>query len=379
MKKIVAGLAALAMAASVFAVDVASMIQIDGDLMNYDGSDFKMIMAKDYDPSGSSDYVWKLSASGDKAGAEIWSWVKDLTTTTTTTTTLNDTDDPEDGIPDTATSSSTSTTSSILSQYSLWFKPFDWLKVTVGNIYASSAFNPQFGWWAKHTEYSKYGYQCDFTFDALTLRLALGEGKGNYWLDCSQSGFAMIGSFWFDVQYNLGSIGTVQAYVSKEVDNHPHGFNTFAYDCLVAGAAFGNNPYMQNGYYVELSAAFGASEYWKTEVYDFDKLLASVYGQYFVNGFGFQMINLAQLQKSGDAMKFRYGFEFKGTYALDSGWTPYVQINGYEIMDKKMEIDLGISGSVGSCTITTWAALPLEFASGYKFNFSVPVQFTVNL
>ena len=352
MKKIVAGLAALAMAASVFAVDVASMLQLDGDLMNFNGSDFKMLMAKDFDASGTSDYVWKLSASGDKSGAEIWTW-----------------NSGDDHLVDDYG----------LQQYSLWFKPADWLKVTVGNIYASSAFNPQFGWWAKHTEYSKYGYQCDFTFDALTLRLALGEGKGNYWLDCSQSGFAMIGSFWFDVQYNLGSIGTVQAYVSKEVDNHPHGFNTYAYDCLVAGAAFGNNPYMQNGYYVELSAAFGASNYWKTEVYDFDKVLASVYGQYFVNGFGLQMINLAQLQKSDDAMKFRYGFEFKGTYALDSGWVPYVQINGYEIMDKKMEVDLGISGSVGTCTIATWLALPLEFASGYKFNFSVPVQFTVNL
>ncbi|MCR5285841.1 MAG: hypothetical protein K6D95_09605 [Treponema sp.] len=357
MKKIVAGLAALAMAASVFAVDVASMIQLDGRLMAYDDAyGFRAVEVNPWDPQGTSDFVWKFSASGDKSGATLWAY----------TTTETDTGDTLLGKQKLATDYN-------LSEYSLWFKPADWLKVTVGNVYASSALNPQFGWWAKTAEFAKYGYQCDFTFDALSFSVILAPGQNTFWLDTKKSGYAMIGDFWVDVKYNIGSIGTVQAYVSKGVGLHPHGFTGWKQDSLAFGALFGNCPYMQNGYFVEVAAGFG-EDWGDTTDLSFGKVVSTLYGQYFVSGWGFQFIN-----EFAYADKFSYGFEFKARYALDSGWTPYVQILGYEIMDKKMEFDLGIGGNVGSCAIDAHLALPLTFASGYKFNFSVPVQFTVNL
>ena len=53
MKKIVGIIAAAAMAASVFAVDLASMVQLDGDLMGYDSAYHEK--QKYYSASHSSD------------------------------------------------------------------------------------------------------------------------------------------------------------------------------------------------------------------------------------------------------------------------------------------------------------------------------------
>ena len=337
MKKIVAGLAALAMAASVFAVDVASMIQIDGDLMNYGSKTFKFLMAKEYDPSGDSDYLWKLSASGDKSGAEIWSW----------------------------------TINGSVSSKKVWFKPADWLKVTVGNVGGQSVANPQFGWWAQTANNYAYGYQAELTFGAFSSKIALEPGAGSYFFDSSATGYAKIGGFWIDAIYDIGGMaGKVQFVATKNGVIGAHGFSGWASSPLAIGLAWSDMGYNQTGAYADAFVSFKTNG----DGLAFQGVDSQIGGQWMSNGIALRLTNLIQYRDA-----FKYGFEFKGSYALDSGWTPYVQIAGYDIMNKSMEADLGISGSVGSCTVTAWLALPFTFDSSYSFSFSVPLQFTLNL
>ena len=366
MKKIVGIIAAVTMAASVFAVDLASMIQIDGDLMNYDGENFKALMAKDYDPTGDSDYVWKMSASGDKAGAEIWYWADDDGTGAKTSYTRN---------------------------YKVWFKPIDQLKVTIGNVYASSIANPQFGWWAKQ-ELSGYGFMFDVALDGVSFTALLAPGAGNYWLNpkndylfTSNAGWGdykgKLGSFWLDSKFSIDGIGNFQVIVASGATIGPHGYSNWYGTPLAFGAAWSNMGYMQTGFYADViaSLSYDTTSTETVKPLGFQGIDSQFGGQYVANGIKLQLTNLVQYRKmnkhatDGD---FIYGFEFKGAYSFDAV-TPYIQIDGYKIMNKSMDVKLGAEFSVGAATM--WAALdlPITFNDSYKFNFSIPCEITLNL
>ena len=359
MKKIVGIIAAVTMAASVFAVDLASMIQIDGDLMNYDGENFKALMAKEYDPSGDSDYLWKFSVSGDKAGAEIWSW--DINGT--------------------------------VSSKKVWFKPIDQLKVTVGNIYASSIANPQFGWWAKQ-ELSGYGFMFDIALDGVSFTALLAPGAGNYWLNpkndylfTSNAGWGSyagkLGSFWLDSKFSIDGIGNFQVIVASGATIGPHGYSNWYNTPLAFGVAWSNMGYMQTGFYADViaSLSYDATSTEAVKPLGFQGIDSQFGGQYVANGIKLQLTNLVQYRKmnkyatDGD---FIYGFEFKGAYAFDAV-TPYIQVVGYDIMKKAMTVDLGAEFSVGAATMYAALELPITFNDSYKFNFSVPCEITLNL
>lgn len=343
MKKIVGIIAAAVMAASVFAVDLNSMIQIGGDLMSYDGENFKALEANNYDPSNDSDYLWKLSASGDKAGAEIWSWSIDGNVTSK----------------------------------KVWFKPIDQLKVTIGDLYTSSIANPQFGWWAKQ-ELAAYGFMFDVALDGVSFTAMLAPGAGNYWLNPSADKVfgGKIGSFWLDSKFGFDGIGNFQVFVASGATIGPHGFSNWGTSPLALGVAWSNMGYMQTGFYADVVASFA----YDGDDLGFQGIDSQLGGQYVANGIKLQLTNLVQYRKmnqhaaDGD---FIYGFEFKGAYAFD-GVEPYIQIDGYEVMNKSLTVDVGASFNVGGASM--WAALrlPISF-DDYKFKFSVPCEITFNL
>lgn len=349
MKKIVGIIAAVTMAASVFAVDLNSMIQIGGDLMSYDGENFKALEVNDYDPTGDSDYVWKMSASGDKAGAEIWYWADD------------------GGVAK----------ESYTRNYKVWFKPIDQLKVSIGNVYASSIANPQFGWWAKQ-ELAAYGFMFDVALDGVSFTAMLAPGAGNYWLNPSADKVfgGKIGNFWLDSKFGFDGIGNFQVFVASGATIGPHGFSNWAPSPLALGVAWSNMGFMQTGFYADVVASFA----YDGDDLGFQGIDSQLGGQYVANGITLQLTNLVQYRKmnqhaaDGD---FIYGFEFKGAYAFD-GVEPYIQIDGYEVMNKSLTVDAGASFNVGGASM--WAALrlPISFED-YKFSFSVPCEITFNL
>lgn len=356
MKKIVGIIAAAAMATSVFAVDLNSMIQIDGDLMNYDGKNFKALMAKEYDPSGDSDYLWKLSASGDKVGAEIWSWIIDGSVTSK----------------------------------KVWFKPIDQLKVTIGNVYASSIANPQFGWWAKH-ELAAYGYMFDISLSSVSFTAMLAPGAGDYWLEPSKeylftqkygSYDGKLGAFWLDSKFNIGDAGQFQVFIASGATVGPHGFSNWHDTALAFGVAWNKMPYMQTGFYADVVASLGydTTSTETVKPLGFQGIDSQFGGQYVANGIKLQLTNIVQYRKMNQHASdgdFIYGFEFKGAYAFD-GVEPYIQIDGYDVMNKALKVDLGASFNVGGASMYAALELPISFED-YKFTFSVPCEITFNL
>ncbi len=354
------------MVASAMAVEVSSMVQIGGNVMGYDGSNFEMFKANAYDPSGDSDYLWKLSVANDKAGAEIWSWnvggtssnwgELELTDTSDWTTKYNLAGMLPGGV-------------SVVDSVKLWFSPLDGLKFTVGNVGGQSIANPNFGWWAQTAQNYAYGYQVDYSIGSLAVSLAMEPGAGLSWIDTSKTGLDVIGGTWLSVKYGVEGIGDFQFVATKDGTIGAHGYSNWATSPLALGLAYAKMPYGQTGFYGDAFISFKK---------DGDKLAfqgvdSQIGGQFAMDSLLVQLTNLIQYRDA-----FKYGFELRCQYAMGAV-TPYVQIDGYEIMNKSMDVQIGIDTSVAECGINVYLDVPLKFDDSYKFNFSIPVQFTVNL
>lgn len=329
---------------SAFSVDVAAMIQLDGDAMNLatsdDGATFKALKLKSYDPSGDVDYLWKLSVNGEKAGGEIWEW--DLT-------------------------------SSAISNVKIWVAPTDWLKVTLGNVGGQSIAYPRFGWEAQTAQNYSYGYQAEVTFGNLYAKLALEPGSNNYWFDTSSSGYDMIGGFWAEAKYDLGNWGAVQAVAVKNGYIGAHGFSYWYTSPLAFGVAYANMDNQTYGYYADAYLSFKNGD----DGLEFQGFDSQVGGQW-ISDFGLKIeeTNVFQYRNA-----FKYGFEIKATYNFGAIVTPYVQIDGYDIMASTPATTfcIGMDAAIGGCAINSYLCVPVVFSDTYHFYFSVPVEFTLYL
>lgn len=345
-------LALVAGAAS--AVDVSSMIHIDGNALDVttagDGS-VKVLELNEYDPSGDSDYLWKLSASGDNFGAEIWSW--------------SFVDTNSDSVKDTADAA--------VSSKKIWFSPLDFLKVTVGNVGGQSIANPQFGWWAQSTNNYNYGYQAELTFGSLAAKIALEPGAGNYWIDPSQANAfnGKIGKTWADVTYDLGDFGKVQGIVNIGGSVGAHGVNGWKSADLAFGVAYNKMPYGATGFYGDAVVSFVNG----TDGLTFGGVDSQIGGQVVLGAITVRETNVIAYWD-----EFKFGFEARAEYAAGS-FTPYVNVDGYEIMaaTPKMEFQVGCGTSVGSVSIDAHLSVPVTFADSYSFAFSIPVSFELKM
>ncbi|MCR4741648.1 MAG: hypothetical protein K5866_02085 [Treponema sp.] len=126
MKKIVMGIVALACAASMFAVDIAARVVLDGTIadgtIDINGDETKestlnFWKLSKYDQKDSDALV--MSVNGDKSGAQFQMWYK------------------YDGSGSAAPS---------IRSTSLWFKPIDMLKVTVGDV-SVGTYKESIDWW----------------------------------------------------------------------------------------------------------------------------------------------------------------------------------------------------------------------------------------
>lgn len=327
MKKILAVVTMAAMVASAaFAVDLSAMIQLDGKVVAYDGA-FKAVELNKYDPAHGSDFVWKLAGAGDQAGGEIDCWALDGS----------------------------------VSQWNIWLKPVDAVKVNVGHLnYATSA--PHFGWWAKLVDWDGYGYSADISAGAVSANIGL-KANADYWF-----AGAGVGDFIINGSYNLGSAGSIQALFAKGARVGAHGFgaNPWGGQPYEFAIAYSNQPWAQTGYFADVAVCF-------TDAFAFDRVNAQIYVEYHTGALAAMLINQIQYTAAGS---FLYGFEAKATYAV-GGYTPFLQIVGYDIMKTPlaMTITPGVDFSVGGCSIDVAANIGI----GASTTFDLAIQFTINL
>lgn len=172
MKKIVMGLAAIAMAATIFAVDFTSTVKMSTTIANKNGDAVEFLKVNSKDQKDNDALIF--SGASDNAGGQFQLWYC-----------FDGTDGTASGAPTFPTAKA----AIHVRNAKIWFKPIDQLKITVGNV-AIDSYKEQIFWWhgvygaapgswgAFGGEYqgTQAGVKAEFRADALTFEAALFQG-----------------------------------------------------------------------------------------------------------------------------------------------------------------------------------------------------------
>ena len=231
MKKIISGIAALALAASVFAVDFAANVQIKGDVAGFKFEDDKTTvnLFSFYETNQKDADFLTVSFTGDRAGASFWLWATTRSESETTTDLL----------------------ALKLRKTKIWFQPIQQIKVTVGYLEAQ-LYTERVNWWkvpcgSSYTAFKGwsprwasgavvhegYGVLTEITpIDGLWLALAVSSGAGGNWL--SKNGDADI----VTAQWGAGAKYQITDLISAGAAFRDSGSGSWK--LLTVGADFGN-------------------------------------------------------------------------------------------------------------------------------------------
>jgi hypothetical protein len=210
MKKIITGIAALAMLTSVFAVDFTAGFQLKGEVLNYDGGTKNINVFKLAHENSKDDKPFIFSVSSEKAGG-----------------TLKFYDDANGDI--------------VANYWNIWFKPLDMLKIDLGNQDAKLNCETITYWMGKVLGTSDWGIKATFNFDALSISAML-NAKDGYWASKPNKGEFSLGETALYASYSA-DFGTISAlFVAKDTfENIAIGAgykNTFGSITMFADAAF---------------------------------------------------------------------------------------------------------------------------------------------
>lgn len=268
MKKIVMGAAALLCAASMFAVDFAATVKMAGDIAGgavTEGTDTTYIWKLNSNDQKDADAL-KLSVSGDQAGASFQFWYKYTAgaAPTTATTADKNTDGTLKGTYTTAI-----TTNSMLQarSTSIWVKPIDQLKITLGDV-SCGIFGEKLHWWKDpcgndYTSasgwdhgYSSYatvegaGIAAELTpIDGLTVVAGIAAGCDTNFISFVENvSTVAVKAYGVSAAYNLSSVADLPVTIGVSWRDE----GTDAIKILAIGADYGNA--FAEGFYGMLNA-----------------------------------------------------------------------------------------------------------------------------
>ncbi len=340
MKKIVGILAAAAtLTASVFAADVSAGTRIKGNLFTYDGATEKISLFDEVNDSNRYDNPnFVFSISDDKAGATI-----KITS---------------DGATKTAE----------LKEQTIWFKPADELKITLGNF--DVALNKEkIDWTESITYLGGNGYLVSVNLEGFGIDLGLAaNGAGSFWLSKAKGSDADVKNFFVKAAHKT-DFGTIGGFVTfNKTWGAGEYFNNFAYDMntgviknLMFGAGYANT-FSGVEMFVNVAGYMGKS---------FDWIRPEAYASGKVDAFGYSLFVAPTIFVSTPAKDAEIELIAKVTYALD-GVTPYVYFKDVNLMNKKFvsTFKIGATGSVGLVGYDVCAQIDTTAAG--KVNFAVP-------
>ena len=189
-------------AGAAFAADVSAKVKIDGSLLNYDGSTISMFKVKHQQEAWNPILDFKFN--GDKAGAEIkfynysgtWdgngyqTWIdKDEKEVHTLTSTIHDT------------------------EWAVWFKPFDILKISAGKI-GTNLNQEKIDWSNTKSGCDSYGYAAEVSTNGITFDLMMLPSADTYWFTKADGADATIAETYFKAGYSA-DFGTVNAKIGR--------------------------------------------------------------------------------------------------------------------------------------------------------------------
>ncbi len=328
MKKIVMGIAAVAMAASMFAADVSGRVHLDTKVF---ATDTKTVISRPASMGWDEDNTFlKFAASTENSGAELWLQGEDAE----------------------------------FAQYSIWFKPVDALKVTIGDIFVQDGVRGTFAWWDYSVWYKhKNAVLVNANVGPVALEIACAD-----LLNWGAKGYAMLGDFWLGATFGLGDAGSLKVVATKGADLRCYGMGGWGNaGNLTVGIAYDNMPWQTTGYNASAFVKFDNN--WK-----FNRVFGQVNGQLILDAVNLRLVNVY-----GYADKFSYGFLARAELKTIDNVTPYVELRGQEIMGKKLTANLGCETAVGGCAINAYINVNMEFVKGGSTTVAMPVEFTFNL
>ncbi len=289
MKKIVMGAAALLCAASMFAVDFAATVKMAGDIaggaVTEGTSDATYIWKLNSNDQKDGDAL-KLSVSGDQAGASFQFWYKYTAgaapTAATTGALVNEWDNTSGYKKDTLsykTSGSETithydtaiTTNSMLQarSTSIWVKPIDQLKITIGDVScgtfsnkldyykdpAGNSYNAAIGWNGGYSSYASVegaGIAAELTpIEGLTVVAGIAAGcDTNFITFVENASKATVKAYGASVMYNLSAAAGIPMNIGVSWRDA----GTDADKVLAVGADYGNA--YADGFYGMINGRF---------------------------------------------------------------------------------------------------------------------------
>ena len=384
MKKIVGILAAAAvLATSVFAADVSASTKIKGNLFSYDDAKTFALFTENNDSHDYAQPNITFSASDEKAGATV-----KLST---------------DG-SDKAVKMTTQT---------IWFKPVDAFKITVGNFDVSLN-QEQIKWTESVSKLGGNGFLFSVNVESFGLDLGLSQANGGNWFEKADGADdPTIKAFFVKAAYtaDFGTIGGFVEFNRAAADRKTYGNVDRFFGIADADreASFGANRLLWGpkaegaikdvffgaGYrnnfdgidlFVNLNGYMDDKFEWiRPEVYVSGSVDAFSY-----SAFVAPFIALDSDVKDGyDAMydaeliddkAFECEVVAKVSYALD-GFTVYGQFFDTNILRRKFTstIELGASGSISAMGWKTWLEINTgKGAEKDKVAVAVPFELTFN-
>lgn len=385
MKKIVMGIAAIACAATMFAVDISSTVKMNADIVrkSKSGDNVEFFAVNNTDQKDNDALIF--SANGEKAGGQFQLWYrfdgtdglnlyKDQTKKEAGT---NDKDKPwEDENLDTPHGLR-------IRNVNLWFKPIDMIKVTVGNVSVDSYTEKIFYWHGVHGE--KPGSWGNFGGDyiagvgvktevspisGLDITFAFMPGIDTAWISTAEG--SKVTNFALKAKYsNIADLPLSATVVYADKNQNK---------VIGIGADYGNLYGAGLYAFANISIAFDKD-------FKFTALSVDNYEKYVVDALKVEAHLPVSIYKNGDKVGVGMHASVKASYTIDA-FTPYLVVTnepdgdaGWVFDDNfagnfKITTKVGTTFGVGSANFD--ACLRLDFAKD-TVNWKVPVGITVSL
>ena len=346
MKKIVGILSAAAvLAASVFAADVSAATKLNGNAFSYDNAGKKFEMFSQ--GNDSHDYAnpnLTFSISDDRAGATI-----KLTT---------------DG----------STLNVAQTTQTIWFKPFDFLKVSLGSY--DFALNKETILYTESiTGLGGNGYAVSVNVSGVAFDLFLNQGNNNvFWFVKDNESDPAIAEFGAKVGYSA-DFGSIGAFVDinrtgKRWTYHDKlsliDQNDGTIKNIMFGAGYKNN-FSGIDAFANVVGYVGKS---------FDWVRPELFVSGNIDAFGFGLFAAPVIWTNADLNEeFEMQIVAKLSYALN-GVTPYIQFEDSNIVAETFtsKILVGASGNLGLMGWKVWA----QVDTSDSVKISIPFELTVS-
>ncbi len=337
-------MAAAAMAASMFAVDFSAGVRLEGSLfnLNADGS-VSALTEKHVNEMYHAPI--SFAVSGDKAGGQLK---------------LSD-KGGDDVVSD---------------AWSIWFKPMDALKVTVGR-WSTNLNQEHIGWCNTDSGIETDGYALSFGSGAFSADVFFASGNGNAWFSKAKDADAKMAEIYAKAQFGA-DFGTVNGFVNA--------INSFKDLRFGAGLNLAGLPV---GLWFNVIGTYAAEEFQRIRVEaDVSGAVDSIGYEVFVAG-GYNMGTNAGAMNAftgveGWHVAGSYGIKeasaFAGMYAKVTfpmgPFGGYVEIKDSDFLAENfaMNVKPGFTTNVGACAIN--CAISADIAE--KVAISVPVEFKVS-